>query len=299
MPKLMLPGDGGHLEPEAAVYLCAVSEQNIPPTEQQGAHKDLNAMSIEVLIGNMHAQTQNAFDAAASCLPEVQRFVEALVPRMKKGGRLFYIGAGTSGRLGILDASECPPTFGVEPEMVQGYIAGGDGALRVAVEGAEDDFEGAWQDLEAANPNSNDALIGIAASGRTPYVIGGIERANETGLLTACITCNPSSKLGDICSHPMVAATGPEFVTGSTRLNAGTATKLVLNLISTSAMIQLGHVQGASMVDMKPSNAKLVERGIRMIEMATGASTSEASAALKTCGSVRKAIEQIEGNAHA
>ena len=292
-------GAGGRLEPKAAVYLCAVSKHNIPPTEQQGAHSDLNAMSIEALIGHMHRQTQNAFDAVELCLPEIQRFVEALVPRMTKGGRLFYIGAGTSGRLGILDASECPPTFGVAPEIVQGYIAGGDGALRVAVEGAEDNLEGAWQDLKAANPTSNDTLIGIAASGRTPYVIGGIQRANEAGLLTACITCNPSSELGDIATHPMVATTGPEFVTGSTRLNAGTATKLVLNLISTSVMIQLGHVQGSAMVDMKPSNAKLVERGIRMIEMATGVNRHVASTALETCGSVRKAIEQIEGNAHA
>ena len=256
-------------------------------------------MSVGALIGNMHLQTQNAFDAVGSCLPEVQGFVEALVPRMKNGGRLFYIGAGTSGRLGILDASECPPTFGVDPDSVQGYIAGGDGALRVAVEGAEDDLEGAWHDLEEAHPNSNDTLIGIASSGRTPYVIGGIQRANEKGLLTACITCNPSSDLGEICNHPIVAITGPEFITGSTRLNAGTATKLVLNLISTSVMIQLGHVQGSSMVDMKPSNTKLVERGVRMIEMATGVSALEASAALSACGSVRKAIDKIKGNAHA
>ena len=299
MPKPTLPGAGGTLERLAAAYLCTVSNNNLPPTEQPGDHENLDAMSIADLVGNMHTQTRAAFDSVEACLPQIKSFVEALVPRMQRGGRLFYIGAGTSGRLGILDASECPPTFGVEPEVIQGLIAGGDGALRVAVEGAEDDVEGAWNDLAAANPVPNDTLIGIAASGRTPYVIGGIQKARESGLLTACITCNPSTQLEANCTHAMVAITGPEFVTGSTRLNAGTATKLILNLISTSAMVQLGHVQGSSMVDMKLSNAKLVERGIRMIQTATGVDEKRASELLQSSGNVRKAIDQIKGDAHA
>ena len=262
-------------------------------------HEDLDAMSIGELVSNMHAQTNAASAAVEACLPAIQGFLEALVPRMRRGGRLFYIGAGTSGRLGILDASECPPTFGVGPEVIQGWIAGGDGALRVAVEGAEDDFAGAWKDLAQATPNPNDTLMGIAASGRTPYVLGGIQQANEAGLMTACITCNPATTLAAISVHPIEAITGPEFVTGSTRLNAGTATKLILNLISTAAMVQLGHVKGASMVDMKLSNAKLVERGIRMIQAATDTSAANAKQALQECGSVRKAIDQIKGDAHA
>jgi len=269
------------------------NESHLPPTEQTGPHQGLETKSIEELVLAMHGQTQAAFDAVTANLASIQHFVEALVPRMKKGGRLFYIGAGTSGRLGVLDASECPPTFGVDATVVQGWIAGGDGALRVAVEGAEDDPNGAWNDLAAAHPTPQDTLVGIAASGRTPYVVGGLEAARKAGLLTACITCNPDSAVVEVADHPMVAVTGPEFVTGSTRLNAGTATKLILNLISTTVMIQLGHVVGSKMVDMKPSNAKLQERGVRMIQDATGASAEEAAASLRVTNDVRASIEQL------
>lgn len=266
----------------------------LPPTEQSGPHQALETKSIAELVHAMHAGTEAAFAAVESCLGEVEAFLKALVPRMKAGGRLFYIGAGTSGRLGVLDASECPPTFGVDPSVVQGWIAGGDGALRVAVEGAEDDPEGAWKDLAGAQPGALDTVVGIAASGRTPYVVGGLKAARAAGLVTACITCNPGSAVTEVAHHALVAVTGPEFVTGSTRLNAGTATKLVLNLISTTAMIQLGHVIGSKMVDMRPSNAKLIERGIRMICEATGATAEEAAAALNETGDVRASIAKLE-----
>jgi len=278
----------------AYFYTCMHSdESHLPPTEQSGPHQGLETKSIEELVAAMHGQTQAAFDAVTASLEPIQHFVEAVVPRMKKGGRLFYIGAGTSGRLGVLDASECPPTFGVDPTKVQGWIAGGDGALRVAVEGAEDNPNGAWNDLSSSQPTELDTVVGIAASGRTPYVVGGLQAAREAGLLTACITCNPDSAVVEAADHPLVAVTGPEFVTGSTRLNAGTATKLILNLISTTAMIQLGHVVGSKMVDMKPSNAKLQERGVRMIQDATGASAAEAAASLRVTNDVRASIEQL------
>ena len=268
-------------------------ESHLPPTEQSGPHQGLESKSIPELIAAMQGQTRAVFDAVSAALPYVERFIEALVPRMKSGGRLFYIGAGTSGRLGVLDASECPPTFGVDPTKVQGWIAGGDGALRVAVEGAEDDPDGAWSDLASAQPTPQDTLVGIAASGRTPYVVGGLKAARDVGLLTGCITCNPDSAVVEAAEHAMIAVTGPEFVTGSTRLNAGTATKLILNLISTTAMIQLGHVVGSKMVDMKPSNAKLQERGVRMIQEATGATAKEAAASLKVTNDVRASIEEL------
>lgn len=277
-------------------YSCMhADESHLPPTEQSGPHQGLEYKSISELVCAMHGQTQAAFDAVGGSLDSVEHFIEALVARMKNGGRLFYIGAGTSGRLGVLDASECPPTFGVNHTQVQGRIAGGDGALRVAVEGAEDNPNGAWDDLSAALPDKLDTLVGIAASGRTPYVIGGLKAAREAGLLTACITCNPDSAVVDAAEHAMVAVTGPEFVTGSTRLNAGTATKLILNLISTTAMIQLGHVVGSRMVDMKPSNTKLQERGIRMIQDATGVSSKAAAESLRLTRDVRASIEQLKG----
>lgn len=246
----------------------------------------------------MHAQNSAVQLAVETAIPALSKFLEALVPRMKKGGRLFYIGAGTSGRLGVMDASECPPTFGVSPDHVVGLIAGGDGALRLAVEGAEDNLEAAWIDLTPFQPNPTDTLIGIAASGRTPYVVGGLEHARAEGLLTACITCNPDSAVEKAVEYPMVAVTGAEFVTGSTRLNAGTATKVLLNMITTVAMIQMGHVQGTRMVDMKLSNAKLLERGQRMIVDATGASLESAQRALESTGNVRSAIQQIQNDAH-
>ena len=210
---------------------------------------------------------------------------------MKKGGRLFYIGAGTSGRLGIVDASECPPTFGVPFDLVIGLIAGGDTAIRKAVEFAEDDKEQAWKDLSEWNINENDVVIGIAASGTTPYVIGGLEKCNEKNITTGCITCNSGSPLALTATFPIEVVVGPEFVTGSSRMKAGTAQKLVLNMISTATMIQLGRVKGNKMVDMQLSNVKLIDRGVRMIMGEIPVSYEEAKALLEKHGSVRKAVD--------
>jgi N-acetylmuramic acid 6-phosphate etherase len=210
---------------------------------------------------------------------------------MQAGGRLFYVGAGTSGRLGVVDASECPPTFGVEDGKVVGLIAGGDSAIRKAVEGAEDDAEQGWKDLESHGIGELDAVVGIAASGRTPYVVGALVEARSRGILTGCITCNPDTEVGRSCEFAIEAITGPEFVTGSTRLKAGTATKLILNMITTVTMIQLGHVKGNSMVDMKLSNIKLIERGARMVAEETGVTLEAAEALLLKHGSVRAAVD--------
>jgi N-acetylmuramic acid 6-phosphate etherase len=224
-------------------------------------------------------------------LDQITSLIEQVVVRMKSGGRIFYIGAGTSGRLGILDASECPPTFGVDHDVVIGIIAGGDGAIRKAVEFAEDDDQQAWKDLSAYQPNAHDSLIGLAASGTTPYVLGGVRKAKKQGLLTGCIVCNPESVLAQAVEFPIEIVMGPEYVTGSTRMKAGTAQKLVLNMISTAVMIQLGRVKGNKMVDMQLSNDKLIDRGIKMIVMETGLDRVAAAALLNTHGSVRKAID--------
>jgi len=212
---------------------------------------------------------------------------------MQKGGRLFYVGAGTSGRLGILDASECPPTFGVPHNMVIGIIAGGDSAIRKAVEFAEDSTSQCWKDLKEYNINNNDTVIGIAASGTTPYVIAGLEKCNENNILTGCITCNNNSPLGKVAKHPLEVIVGPEFVTGSSRMKAGTAQKLVLNMISTSVMIQLGKIKGNKMVDMQLSNNKLVDRGTKMIMEELNISEQEANKLLLKHQSVRKAINNF------
>ena len=272
---------------------------DLPPTEQTGPIRDLETLSIAELTAGMQSSLAAVEQAVATALPAANALIEALVQRMKQGGRLFYIGAGTSGRLGVIDASECPPTFGIDPGVVIGLMAGGDGALRTAVEGAEDDKEGAWSDLQAFQPNTMDTVIGIAASGRTPYVIGGLLQARNAGLLTACITCNPDTEVERVAEYALVAVTGPEFITGSTRLNAGTATKLLLNMITTVTMIQLGHVRGSQMVDMHPSNKKLVERGVRMIIEATGLDSDRASSLLSSTGSVRAAIDQAKEDARA
>lgn len=272
---------------------------DLPPTEQPGSIRDLETLSIAELTAGMQSSLAAVEQAVTTALPAANALIEALVQRMKQGGRLFYIGAGTSGRLGVIDASECPPTFGVDPGVVIGLIAGGDGALRIAVEGAEDNSEGAWSDLQAFEPNTLDTVIGIAASGRTPYVIGGLQQARDAGLLTGCIACNPDTEVERAAEYALVAVTGPEFITGSTRLNAGTATKLLLNMITTATMIQLGHVRGSQMVDMRPSNQKLVERGVRMIIEATGLDADQASLLLSSTGSVRAAIDQAKGDARA
>jgi N-acetylmuramic acid 6-phosphate etherase len=267
-----------------------------PPTEQTGKYSDLHEMSIGALVSAMHEIDFEALEAVGKVKKEIETFVVHLVARMEKGGRLFYMGAGTSGRLGVVDASECPPTFGVTEGKVVGLIAGGDSAIRKAVEGAEDDFHQGWKDLTKHDVTKLDTVLGIAASGRTPYVIGAIMEARKMGMLTACITCNPESDLSRESEFSIEAITGPEFVTGSTRLKAGTATKLILNMITTVTMIQLGHVKGSQMVDMKLSNKKLIERGTKMVVEATGLRTDEAMKLLLEQGSVRSAVNSFNAS---
>ena len=264
---------------------------SLPPTEQSGPFDNLQNMSVEALLQAMHEVDDAVQPAVEAALPALAKLTKALVERMQQGGRLFYLGAGTSGRLGVVDASECPPTFGVAPGVVVGLMAGGDKAIRAAVEGAEDDRLQGWKDLMAQQAGPLDTVVGIAASGRTPYVLGALEEARANGLLTGCITCNPKSQVVAVCKHPVVAVTGAEFVTGSTRMKAGTATKLLLNRLTTAAMIQLGHVQGNRMVDMQLSNEKLVQRGARMVAEATGLAIPHAQALLLEQGSVRAAID--------
>ena len=268
----------------------ASDPNTLPPTEQPGAFNDLQNMDVHELLGAMHQVDHDVQPAVEAALPALAGLVEALVQRMAQGGRLFYLGAGTSGRLGVVDASECPPTYGVPHGVVVGIMAGGDNAIRRAVEGAEDDEAQGWRDLETHNLTKHDTVVGIAASGRTPYVVGALNQARKHGLLTGCVTCNPDSLIVRACDHPVVAVTGPEFVTGSTRMKAGTATKLLLNRLTTAAMVRLGHVQGNRMVDMQLSNAKLVERGSRMVSDATGLNMEEAEALLLSHGSVRAAV---------
>lgn len=267
----------------------------LPPTEQNGKHDGLHQMSVCQLVSAMNSVDAEALDAVSNCLSQIESFVNQLVPRMSAGGRLFYVGAGTSGRLGVVDASECPPTFGVDHGRVVGLIAGGDSAIRKAVEGAEDSETQGWDDLVSNNIGENDTVLGIAASGRTPYVVGALKRARLNGILTGCVTCNPNTAVAGHSDHPIEAITGPEFVTGSTRLKAGTATKLVLNMITTITMIKLGHVKGNRMVDMQLSNYKLVERGIRMVAEATGVSVEKAEELLLKHGSVRNAVKAHQG----
>ena len=249
-------------------------------------------MSIHDLLVNMNNEDKTVPLAVEECIPAIEQLVGEIVARMRKGGRLFYIGAGTSGRLGILDASEIPPTYGAPFELVIGLIAGGDTAIRRAVEAAEDQLDGAWKDMAEYKPNANDVLVGIAASGTTPYVIGGLREAKKNGLLTASVTCNPGSPVAAEADIKIEAVVGPEFVTGSTRMKAGTAQKLILNMISTSTMIQLGRVKGNKLFDMQLTNAKLVDRGSRMIVEATGVEYEEAKRMLLLHGSVRKAVDE-------
>ena len=260
-------------------------------TEQSSKYEHLEKMSVQELLSNINQEDKTVPLAVEQALPQIEALVTEIVSKMKLGGRLFYIGAGTSGRLGIVDASECPPTFGVPFDLVNGIIAGGDKAIRRAVENAEDNATQAWKDLEEHNINENDVVIGIAASGTTPYVIGGLEVCNEKNISTGCITCNVGSPLAVTAKFPIEVVVGPEFVTGSSRMKAGTAQKLVLNMISTAAMIQLGKVKGNKMVDMQLSNNKLVDRGVKMIMDEIQVSYEEASSLLKEFGSVRKAVD--------
>ncbi len=260
-------------------------------TEAASRYDHLERMSVQEILININQEDQTVPLAVEKAIPALTALVEQIVVRMKQGGRLFYIGAGTSGRLGIVDASECPPTYGVPFDLVIGIMAGGDGAIRRAVEYAEDDAEQAWKDLAGYHVINLDSIVGIAASGRTPYVIGGLQQARAAGILTGCIVCNADSPVAAVAEFPVEVVAGPEFVTGSTRMKAGTAQKLTLNMLSTAVMIRLGRVEGNKMVDMKMSNHKLVERAILMVMDETKVSREEAEALLDAHGSVRGAIE--------
>ena len=265
-------------------------------TESTSHYDNLEQMNLLDLLYNINKEDKKVPLAVEKVIPKISELVDHIVPRMEKGGRLIYIGAGTSGRLGVLDASECPPTYGVPFDMVLGLIAGGDKAIRKAVENAEDDPDQAWKDILEYGFNDQDTVIGIAASGTTPYVIGGVKTARANGLLTGSITCNPDSPLSKEVAHPIEAVVGPEFITGSTRMKSGTAQKLILNMISTTVMIKLGKVKGNKMVDMQLSNAKLVQRGTKMIMEATGLDSEKAKGLLLSEGSVRKATEYFYKN---
>jgi len=259
-------------------------------TETPSTYHNLETLSTAELLAGMNELDATVPQAVHKALPQIAPLVEAIVARLQAGGRLFYIGAGTSGRLGVVDASECPPTFGVPAGLVVGIIAGGDGAIRQAVEGAEDNATQAWLDLQQFNANEKDVLVGIAASGRTPYVVGGLQAARAAGLATGCVVCNAGSAVAATCEFPVEVVTGPEFVTGSTRLKAGTAQKLVLNMLTTATFIRLGHVKGNKMVDMQLSNDKLVERGQLMLMDELGIAQPQAAALLRQHGSVRAAL---------
>ena len=259
-------------------------------TESSSLFNHLETLSTRALLEGINSVDQTVPQVVAKALPQIEALVEATVTRLGAGGRLFYIGAGTSGRLGVLDASECPPTFGVPHGLVVGLIAGGDTAIRKAVENAEDDAEQAWRDLTAYDITDKDIVVGIAASGRTPYVIGGLEQARQHGLATGCIVCNAGSPVAAVAEFPVEVVTGPEFVTGSTRLKAGTAQKLVLNMLTTATFIRLGRVKGNKMVDMQLSNAKLVDRGEKMLMDELGVGQEEAAQLLQQHGSVRAAL---------
>jgi len=260
-------------------------------TEQSSDYNDLEKMSTVELLTNMNSEDKTVPYAIEKAIPAIEKLVDVIFNKMSNGGRLFYIGAGTSGRLGVLDASECPPTYGVADDWVIGLIAGGDTALRKAVENAEDDTTLAWKDLQKYNINEDDVLIGIAASGTTPYVIGGVKKAKKNNIVTGCITCNAESPLSLEVDHPIELIVGPEFVTGSTRMKAGTAQKLALNMISTTVMIKLGRVRGNKMIDMQLSNKKLVKRGVRMIMHEINVDEKTAANLLNEHKSVRNAID--------
>lgn len=261
-------------------------------TEQSSNYANLDKMTTSELLQNMNCEDKNVPLAVEQCIPQIEKLVDGIVERMKKGGRLFYLGAGTSGRLGILDASEIPPTYGAPFDLIIGLIAGGDTAIRKAVENAEDDWEGGWRDMQPYHIGENDVVVGIAASGSTPYVIGACQEARKRGILTGCITCNPGAAIAEAVDVPIVAIVGPEFVTGSTRMKSGTAQKLILNMISTSTMIKMGHVKGNKMVDMQLSNAKLIDRGTKMImDEAKITDYEYAKSLLLEHGSVRNAVD--------
>ncbi len=259
-------------------------------TEQPSNYRHLEKMSIRDLLTNINREDQTVPQAVEKVIPKIEPLVKVIVTKMKEGGRLFYIGAGTSGRLGIVDASECPPTFGVPHDWVIGLMAGGDAAIRNAKEFAEDSEHLAWNDLKEYSINDDDVVIGIAASGTTPYVVHGLRNCRASNIVTACIVCNPESPVAAQSDYPIEVIVGPEFVTGSTRMKSGTAQKLVLNMISTSVMIQLGRVKDNKMVDMQLSNNKLVDRGVKMLMGEVNLDYDAAKALLLQHGSVRKAV---------
>ncbi|TRO67403.1 N-acetylmuramic acid 6-phosphate etherase [Christiangramia sabulilitoris] len=273
-------------------------KEHNPDTEKSSKYDHLEKMNTTELLENINKEDQTIAKSVEKVIPKIRELVEVIVPKIEQGGRLFYIGAGTSGRLGVLDASECPPTFGVSPGIVIGLIAGGDTALRNAVENAEDHTTQAWKDLQEYDISEKDVLVGIAASGTTPYVIGGIKHARNHNIVTGCITCSSNSPLAQASEYPVEVITGPEFVTGSTRMKAGTAQKMVLNMITTSVMIKLGRVKGNKMVDMQLSNDKLVGRGRRMIMEELKIEDKEAEGLLLKYKSVRKAIEAYKNKLH-
>jgi N-acetylmuramic acid 6-phosphate etherase len=264
-------------------------------TEQPSPYRHLEKMSIRELLTHINEEDHKVPDAVQLAIPQVEKLVDAIVDKMLLGsGRLFYIGAGTSGRLGVVDASECPPTYGVPYGLVVAVIAGGDKAITQAVENAEDDPLQGWKDLEAQNINSQDVVIGIAASGTTPYVIGALQQCRKRGIVTGSITCNPGAPVSAAADFPIEVAVGPEFVTGSTRMKSGTAQKLILNMISTSVMIQLGRVEDNKMVNMQLTNEKLVDRGVKMLmEKLSSYNYEQAKELLLKHGSVKKAVDAV------
>lgn len=263
-------------------------------TEQSSHYDHLEEMTIQEVLTNINKEDQSVPLAVEKAIPQIEVVVQKIVKQLQQGGRLFYMGAGTSGRLGILDASECPPTYGVSPDLVIGLIAGGDQAIRKAVENAEDNANQGWLDLQTHQINTNDFVIGIAASGTTPYVIHALQACQAQQIPTACITCNPNSPLSQAALLPIEVVVGPEFVTGSSRMKAGTAQKLVLNMISTAVMIQLGRVKGNRMVDMKMTNAKLVQRGIAILQQELQVSEEKATQLLNQYKSVRTALDNYK-----
>ena len=263
-------------------------------TEEASLYNDLEHKSVEALLQDINTEDQKVALAVQKTIPQIAKLVKLIVPRMKQGGRIFYMGAGTSGRLGVLDASELPPTFGVSKTLVIGLIAGGDTALRNAVEAAEDDEEHGWNELAEHNINSNDTVIGIAASGTTPYVVGALRDAREHGILTACITSNPDSPMAAESDIPIEMIVGPEYVTGSSRMKSGTGQKMILNMISTAVMIQLGRVKGNKMVNMQLTNQKLVDRGTRMLVDILGLDYGKAKSLLLLHGSVEKVLQETK-----
>lgn len=260
-------------------------------TEQPSLYDDLDKKSVKEILEDINTEDHKVADAVQKAIPQIEKLVTLIIPRVKKGGRIFYMGAGTSGRLGVLDASEIPPTFGMSPTVVIGLIAGGDTALRNPVENAEDDMSRGWEELLQHHINSEDTVIGIAASGTTPYVIGAMHTAREHGILTGCITSNPNSPMATEADVPIEVIVGPEYVTGSSRMKSGTAQKMILNMISTTIMIELGRVQGNKMVNMQLSNQKLIDRGTRMIIEELHLDYEKAEALLLLHGSVKSAIE--------